>query len=134
MTSVEPLRTTSYSPDIGWRVIWQRLGQECSYKDIAKRLQIGVGTAHRIFKRFESTGDVAPLARGRRPDKRKLDDYHELYIIGLVTENPAINLQETVQKLRRLPMSVYRGLLCVVFYTGMVLRERRSCTWQSRDQ
>ena len=90
----------SYSPDIGWRVVWQCLGQEYRYKDLAKRLQIGVGTAHRIFKRFESTGDVAPLGRGARPGKRKLDDHHELLIIGLITENPGITLQEVCLKIK----------------------------------
>lgn len=99
MTSAEPLRTSSYSPDIGWRVVWQRLSQEHSYKDIARRLQIGVGTAHRIFKRFETTGDVAPLRRCGTPSKRKLDDHHELYIIGLVTENPGITLREICSKI-----------------------------------
>ena len=82
MTSIEPLRTTGYSPDIGWRVAWQRLSQESHYKDIPKRLQIAVGTAHRIFKRFERSGDVAPLKRSLRPDKRKPNDHHELYIIN----------------------------------------------------
>ena len=125
MTSVEPLRTTSYSPDIGWRVIWQRPGQECSYKDIAKRLQIGVGTAHRIFKRFESTGDVAPLARGRRPDKRKLDDYHELYIIGLVTENPAINLQEICSKIEEATyVRVSGSTVCRVLHRNGFTRKK----------
>ena len=50
-TSAEPARTTAYSPDIGWRVVWQRLGMDLTFKQIAQRLQIAVGTAHRIFKR-----------------------------------------------------------------------------------
>ena len=54
-------RTTGYSPDIGWRVVWQRLSLNYRYKDIAMRLQIGVGTAHRIFKKFELTGDTELL-------------------------------------------------------------------------
>ena len=36
---------------------WQRLSLGYRYKDIAARLQIGVGSAHRIFKKFELTGD-----------------------------------------------------------------------------
>ena len=58
-TSAEPARTTAYSPDIGWRVVWQRLGMDLTFKQIAERLQIAVGTAHRIFKRFMDTGDVS---------------------------------------------------------------------------
>ena len=92
MTSIEPCRTTGYSPDLGWRVVWQRLALNYQYKDIAKRLQIGVGTAHRIFKKFEHTGDVAPLKRSSKPEIRNLDEHHELYIIGLVAENPGVSL------------------------------------------
>ncbi len=65
-----------------------------SFKEIAIRLQIGVGTAHRIYEKFERTGDVAPCKQPIRPDSRKIDDIHELYIIGLVHENPAMYLRE----------------------------------------
>ena len=34
MTSAEPARTTAYSPDICWRVVWQRMGMELSFKAI----------------------------------------------------------------------------------------------------
>ena len=48
-TSAEPARTAAYSSDIGWRVVWQRAGMGLSFRDIATRLQIGLGTAHRIY-------------------------------------------------------------------------------------
>ncbi len=63
MTSAEPSRTSAYSTDIGWRVVWQRIGMGLTYKEIAYRLQIAVGTARRLFQRYESTGDVAPLLK-----------------------------------------------------------------------
>ena len=96
MASAEPQRTAPYSPDTGWRVVWLKINQDFSFKDISKRLQIGVGTAHRLFKRFKQTGDVRPLRRGSRPGKRKLDNHHELYIIA---EYPSSNLREICQKL-----------------------------------
>ena len=90
MTSAEPSKTAAYSIDIGWRVVWQRIGMGLTYKEIAIRLQIAVSTAHRLFQRYESTGDVAPLNRAERHELRKLDNLHELFIIGLICENPAI--------------------------------------------
>jgi len=36
-----------------------------SFRDIATRLQIGLGTAHRIYKKFEETGEVAPINQAR---------------------------------------------------------------------
>ena len=80
MTSAEPARTMAYSTDIGWRIVWQRIGMGLSFRDIADRLQISVSTAHRLYMRFEQTGEVAPLKPQIRPGSRKLDEYHELYI------------------------------------------------------
>ena len=42
MTSAEPARKTAYSRDIAIRVVWQRLGMNLSFREIARRLQIGV--------------------------------------------------------------------------------------------
>ena len=74
MTSAEPKRTAPYSQDIGWRIVWQRLGMNYSFRQIATctRLMISVGTAHRILKRFEATGDVSPVQRSVRQSCRKL--------------------------------------------------------------
>ena len=83
--SAEPGRKTAYSRDIAWRVIWQRLAMEREYREIARSLQISVSTAHRIYKRFENTGDVAALKQPSRESTRKLDDLHELLIMGLVS-------------------------------------------------
>ena len=68
-----------------------------SFQDIATRLQIGLGTAHRIYKKFEETGEVAPVKAGPRPNLHKLDEIHELYILGLLVENPGLYLRELCQ-------------------------------------
>ena len=59
MTSAEPARTTAYLLDIGWRVVWQRIGMGLAFNEIAIRLQIGVGTADRLYVKYVDTGDVA---------------------------------------------------------------------------
>jgi CRP-like cAMP-binding protein len=64
MTSAEPTRTRAYSSDIGWRVVWFRIRLGIKFYDIAARLNIGVGTAHRIFAKFVATGDVSLLPQG----------------------------------------------------------------------
>ena len=94
MTSAEPSRTVAYTPDIGWRVVWQRTGMGMTFEQIATRLQIAASTAHRIYTRFEATGDVAPSKQPQRPFCRKLDNLHELLIIGLIHENPGMYLRE----------------------------------------
>ena len=63
--SAEPGRKTPYTRDVGWRVVWQRLGMERKFRDIARHLQIAVSTAHCIFKRFEMTGEVDPKKKDK---------------------------------------------------------------------
>ena len=89
-TSAEPGRKAAYSRDICGRVVWQKVGMGLTYRQIASRLQIGTGTAHRILQRFRDTGDVSPSKRHGQlqPTCRKLDDLHEIYILGMVADNP----------------------------------------------
>ena len=88
--SAEPGRTRAYSPDLRWRVVWQRIAMDCSYRDIAERLSISVGTAYNIFKLFERTGSVDGKPPSKRPDLSKLDDHHQQYIISMVLDNPSL--------------------------------------------
>lgn len=48
MQSAKPGCKTPYSPDIGWKLVWQQLGMEMQFRHIARRLQIATSTAHRI--------------------------------------------------------------------------------------
>ena len=90
--SAEPGRKTAYSADIGWRVVWRRIGMEQNYKEIGSLLQIAPSTAHRIFTRFKVTGNVSPRIQPSRPNLRKLDDNHELLLIGIILDNPCVYL------------------------------------------
>ena len=79
--SAESGRKTAYSADIGWRVVWQHIGMRLTYKQIGTRLHIASSTAHRIFARFKTSGDVVPKMQPLRPQNRELDDHHELLIM-----------------------------------------------------
>ena len=95
--SAEPGRKAPYSRDIRWRVVWQRIGMELEFRDIAKNLCLSVGTVHDHFKRFEDTGDVLPIPI--QGGKRILNDNQELLLIGLLLDNPALYLNEVCQKI-----------------------------------
>ena len=56
--SAEPARKKAYSIDLRWRIIYQRLGMELPFYKIAKNLNIATSTAHRIFKIFETDGEL----------------------------------------------------------------------------
>ena len=57
--SAEPGRKMAYTDDLRWRIVWQRIAQEKPYRDIAKSLNISVGTVHNIWQKFEATGDIS---------------------------------------------------------------------------
>ena len=71
--SAEPGRKAPYSADIRWRVVWQRIGMDFSFRSIAKHLCISVGTVSNHLKRFEETGDVLPSKPMTSSYNRALD-------------------------------------------------------------
>ena len=64
-----------------------------TFREISRHLQISTSTAHRIYRKFEETGDVSPVRCNRCPDHRKLDE-HEFLLITIVMENPCLHLHE----------------------------------------
>ena len=95
--SVEPGRKKAYSSDLRWRVVWQRLALGLKFHEIATNLGISIGTAYNIIELFERTGEVQPKTTCKR--ERKLDVYHEMFIIGLVLESPMLQLPELIKKI-----------------------------------
>lgn len=104
-----------------------------SFREIASRLQIGVGTAHRIYTRFVDTGEVSPAPRRPRPDSRKLDDLHELFIIAIIAENPTLYLSEICSKIYEITNVTVLPPLFVAYCTKMDVRERSFLRWPSND-
>ena len=66
-----------------------------TYKEIATRLQIGVGTAHRLYEKYVLTGDVAPQKQPERPDSRKLDNTHLLD--SYMRTQPSISMKSVLK-------------------------------------
>ena len=104
--SAEPNRKTPYSADLRWRIVWQRLAKGLTFQSIAQNLSISTATASNIFKLFQATGEVDPKSPPKRDDLRKLDEYHELYIIGLIFECPNLQLQEIAYKVEEITGTV----------------------------
>ena len=96
-SSAEPERKTVYSDDLRWRVVWLRLSREYSYRDIAKSLCVSLGTAHNVWSKFVSTGEVSAKKQPPRDSMRVLDHHNELLVIGLVLHQPDMYLREICQ-------------------------------------
>ena len=96
--SAEPNRKAPYSSDMRWRIIWQKFGMDLTYRQIARNLSISIGTVHNVLKLFEETGEVSPK-KPEREDMRKIDNSGELFILGLLLENPSLYLGEICQRI-----------------------------------
>ena len=96
--SAEPGRKAPYSIDLRHRMIWQKVGMGLTFREVAKNLNVALGTVYNVFRRFEQTGGVDP----KHPDRtstRKLSSSEELIVIGLILDNPGLYLGETCQKI-----------------------------------
>ena len=98
--SAEPSRKKAYSPDVRWRIVYQRIAMNLQFYKIARNLNIATSTAHRTYDLFEKTGGVDCVERLERHEMRALDRQTELYVIGFVLDNPSVYLIEVCYTLR----------------------------------
>ena len=134
--SVEPARKKAYSVDVRWRVVHQRIGMALPFFKIAKNLSIAASTAHRIFQKFASSGDVQAVQRRCRPELRALDEHSELIIIGLILESPTLYLDEVVQEVKEITsLTVSPTTICRLLkrygFTRKRVRQIASQRWHS---
>ena len=93
--SAEPGRKTAYSNYLRWRIVYQRIAMNLPLVKIAQNLNVAVSTVHRIYRLFEESGTVDPLSPRKRLDCRRLSDLRsELYVVGVILENPSMYLGE----------------------------------------
>lgn len=102
MTSCEPKRCSAYSDDLRWRIVWQRVGLDCTYEAVARNLCVDKSTVKRIVDRFEQSGNVSKQPYPKERAARKLILPAQLLILQLVMDQPAQYLDEIQKELRRL--------------------------------
>ena len=104
-------------------MVWQRIALDLRFEDIARNLNIAVGTAYNIFKLFQDTGEV----NHKKPPKRehKLDSHHELYILGFVFHYPSLQLSEIVDRVEEISGTrVSTSTLCRLLATYGFTRKK----------
>ena len=82
MASCEPRRSSAYSDDIHWRIIWQRhaLGYTHNAIHVATNLNVDVSTVRRILDTFSATGTVFKKAYPAERAFRKITEPVQVYI------------------------------------------------------
>ena len=97
--SAEPLRTSAYSSDMRWRMVYQHdvLGLSC--REVARNLNVDASTVSRVTSRFEQTGGVDVKSRQGAP--RKLTAMDEFLIMENILNQPSMYLYELQSDIRR---------------------------------
>ncbi len=135
--SAEPGRKKAYSSDLRWRMVYQRIAMELPLEDIARKLNVAVSTVHRTYELFETTGKVEPQPCEKpRYDLRALDPSSELYIIGLVLENPSMYLDEVCVIIRDVfALQVSASTVCRLLHSHGITRKKiRQIASQRSDE
>ena len=70
---------------------------EHSFRTIAQRLNISLGTAFNVFKIFEATGEIEP--KHRKYSASIVDSSTVFLILTIVLENPCLYLSEIIQRI-----------------------------------
>ena len=84
---------------------------DLTHRLIAQNHSISVGTVHNVLKLFEETGEVSP--KEPEGNETKIDNSGELFILGLLLENPSLYLEEICQKIQStLGMQVTPSTVC----------------------
>ena len=123
MVSCEPYRRAPYSPDLRWRIVWQRIGMEQDFRSIASNLNVSVGTVYRIYKLFEETGNVDPKIR--EYTGIKIDERVTQVILSIVFNSPDLYLTEIKDKVHQCTgMDISPPAICNVIHKNGLTRKK----------
>ncbi|XP_065908769.1 uncharacterized protein [Dysidea avara] len=123
MTSCEPNRRSPYSPDLRWRIVWQRIGMEQDFRSIAANLNIAVSTAHRVYTTFEQTGNVD--SKVREYTAIAIDERVTQAILAVVFDCPDLYLTEITDKVHDCTgVKVSPSAVCNTIYKNGLTRKK----------
>ena len=95
------------TPDLRWRIVWQRIGMKRSLRAIAESLIVSLGIAFNVIKRFESTGKVEPK---RRKYFGSIVDSSRVLLLCLISHKDSTKLYDSTGKRSSLRLFVVSGL------------------------
>ena len=125
MTSYEPERTSAYSEDLRWRMVWQREALQYGYDNIGSNLGVDRSTVIRTVALFRATGTVSKKEYPKERAARELTTPAQLFVLNLVVQRPGIYLHEIQEELEEFVMvSVSLSTICRFLHTSGFTRQR----------
>ena len=98
--SSEPKRSSAYSDDLRWKIVWEYEAMGLSAEQVAKNLCIDSSTVYRIVRQFDSTGTVSKKAYSATNRPTKMTASIQLVLLHLVMSRPGIYLWEIREELK----------------------------------
>ena len=133
--SCEPRRTSAYSEDLRWRMVWQKEVLGLSYQEIGSHLNVDPSTVCRTVHIFHQTGGVCKKKYPRERAFRKLTKPLELYILHLVLNRPGIYLRElTTNLLDTTGVEVADSTICEFLHRVGFTRQKMKLVAKQRDE
>ena len=93
-SSCEPWRSSAYSVDLRWRMLWQRKALGLTFAVIANNLGVDKSTVQRTVHHFDNTGSLEKNPYPKERALRKLTNCAQIFILNLVLQKPGIYLHE----------------------------------------
>lgn len=134
-TSCEPKRTSAYSEDLRWRMVYQFEGLSLSYAQIASNLNVDEATVRRTVKLFRETGRVTKKVYDKSDLPRKLTEFVQLFILQLAIQRPGILLREIkAEVLHILEVDLDESTICRFFHAQGFTRQKMQLIAKQRDE
>ena len=123
--SCEKNRTTAYSEDLRWRMVWQSQALSFSSATIARNLGVDVSTVKRTVDLFERTGQVKKRDYPAGRAFRVITEPVQLYILHLLLDRPGIYLREIqAALLDEIGIDVTESAICKVLKKAGFTRQK----------
>ena len=133
--SCEPNRTSPYSEDLRWRMVWQREVQGLTLEKVAKNLCVDTSTVFRVLKQFNNNGTVNKKSYVSSNGPMKLTKSVQLTVLNLVLDNPGIYLWEIQQMLLSMfALDVSPSALCIFLKKSNFSRKKMQLVAAQQDQ
>ena len=97
--SCEERRTSAYSADLRWRMVYQVKALGKSYQEVAESLNVDKSTVSRIVALYESSSDVTPKRYPPNSGTSTLTEVDKFIMLELVIDRPGIYLREIQREL-----------------------------------
>ena len=123
--SCEPGRSSAYSEDMRWRMVWQREALGYTYGQITQNLCVDKSTVSRTLELFYTTGSVSKRPYPKDKAFQKVTMPAQLLILQLVLDKPGIYLREIQKELETiLLLEVRLSTICRFLQESGFTRQR----------